>query len=106
MQASPEHEIHQLKPFPSEEAVPIGWQHEAGTQSVEEVLHHLLLLGRGRVVALEHLTGSDDGQLMREREHRGNGAFRTDQRSANSFKPQRQLVKWFIRAVFSNVRPF
>lgn len=60
--ASPEHEIHKLKPFPSKEAVPIGWQHEAGTQSIEEVLHHLLLLGCGRVVTFEHLRGKEEGE--------------------------------------------
>lgn len=53
--SSPEHQIHQLKPLPLEEALPIGRQHEAGAQGVEEVLHHLLLLGRGRVVTFEHL---------------------------------------------------
>lgn len=53
--ASPEHQIHQLKPLPLEEALPIGWQHEARAQGVKEVLHHLLLLGRGWVVTFEHL---------------------------------------------------
>lgn len=51
----PEHQVHQLKPLPLEEALPIGWQHEAGAQGVEEVLHHLLFLRRGRVVTFEHL---------------------------------------------------
>lgn len=55
----PEHEVHQLKPLPPEEAVAVGRQHEAGAESVEQVLHHLLLLRRGRVVPLEHLTHSD-----------------------------------------------
>lgn len=53
--ASPQHEIHQLKPFTSEKAVTIGGQHEAGTQSVKQVLHHLLLFSCGRVVTLEYL---------------------------------------------------
>lgn len=64
--ASPEHEIHQLKPFSSEEAVPIGWQHQAGTESIEEVLHHLLLLSCGRVVTFEHLRGKEKERAFRK----------------------------------------
>ena len=65
---SPEHEVHELEPLPLEEAVPIGRQHEAGAEAVEQVLHHLLLLRRGRVVALEHLGGKprvNTGGLLR-----------------------------------------
>lgn len=54
----PEHEVHQLKPLPFEEAVTVGWQHEAGAESIEQVLHHLLLLWCGRVVPLKHLQHS------------------------------------------------
>lgn len=68
--ALPEHEIHKLKPLPSQEAVSIGWQHEAGTQSIEEVLHHLLLLSCGRVVTFEHLKWKDN-----ERERLEGGHF-------------------------------
>lgn len=52
---SPEHQVHQLKALSPQEAVSITGQHEAGAEGVEEVLHHLLLLGRGRVVTFEHL---------------------------------------------------
>lgn len=62
--ASPEHKIHKLKPFSSEESLPIGWQHQAGAEGIKEVLHHFLLLSRGRVVTFEYLRGEAKGRKL------------------------------------------
>lgn len=88
--SSPEHQIHQLKPLPFEEALPIGWQHQAGAQGVKEVLHHLLLLGRGRVVAFEHLRRREGVQIGAEGS--GCGGWRRSGATEFSVSPKAAAV--------------
>lgn len=52
----PQHEVHELQPLPPEEALSVGWQHQAGAEGIKQVLHHLLFLCCAGVVALKHLS--------------------------------------------------
>ena len=52
---SPQHQVHKLQPLAPQEQLPVGGEHEASTEAVKQVLHHLLLLTGGRVVTFEHL---------------------------------------------------
>lgn len=51
----PEHEVHELKALALQEALPIGAEHQAGTEGVKQVLHHFLLLSGAGVVSFKYL---------------------------------------------------
>jgi hypothetical protein len=55
----PEHEIHQLKALTLQEALTIGAEHQAGTQGIKQILHHLLLLSCAGIVSFKHLSSKD-----------------------------------------------
>lgn len=77
---SPEHKIHKLKPFPSEESLPIGWQHQAGAQSIEKVLHHFLFLGCGRVVTFKYLRREAKEKCAEKGEETRSAVFMLDKK--------------------------
>lgn len=51
----PEHEVHELKALALQEALSIGAEHQAGTEGIKQVLHHLLLLSGAGVVSFKYL---------------------------------------------------
>jgi hypothetical protein len=39
----PEHQIHELQTFTTQETLSVGSIHKTGTQTVEQIFHHLML---------------------------------------------------------------